>query len=214
MHRVRFAPSPTGFLHIGSARTYIFNWLFARHNCRDHDPAAGRYRCGAQYRCERRLHLRRAALARSAVGRVPQAIGPAGAAPRDCAGHFRKRPGLPRLHAGSRRRFGEKRRAGDLALQPRDAGHLARGERPPRRRGRARSRCASACRANWRAPSASPTRFTASRRRPTPTWKTSRCCAATGCRPITWPVARTTPTCALPTSFAARSTSLTRSSTS
>src|SRR2546430_15753879 len=29
--RVRFAPSPTGFLHIGSARTYIFNWLFARH---------------------------------------------------------------------------------------------------------------------------------------------------------------------------------------
>jgi glutamyl-tRNA synthetase len=31
MHRVRFAPSPTGFLHIGSARTYIFNWLHARH---------------------------------------------------------------------------------------------------------------------------------------------------------------------------------------
>jgi glutamyl-tRNA synthetase len=31
MLRVRFAPSPTGFLHIGSARTYIFNWLFARH---------------------------------------------------------------------------------------------------------------------------------------------------------------------------------------
>jgi glutamyl-tRNA synthetase len=30
MLRVRFAPSPTGFLHIGSARTFIFNWLFAR----------------------------------------------------------------------------------------------------------------------------------------------------------------------------------------
>jgi glutamyl-tRNA synthetase len=30
MLRVRFAPSPTGFLHIGGARTYIFNWLFAR----------------------------------------------------------------------------------------------------------------------------------------------------------------------------------------
>jgi glutamyl-tRNA synthetase len=28
---VRFAPSPTGFLHIGSARTALFNWLFARH---------------------------------------------------------------------------------------------------------------------------------------------------------------------------------------
>ena len=32
MNRVRFAPSPTGFLHIGSARTYIFNWLYARHH--------------------------------------------------------------------------------------------------------------------------------------------------------------------------------------
>src|SRR5262249_15846071 len=32
MVRVRFAPSPTGFLHIGSARTFIFNWLFARPN--------------------------------------------------------------------------------------------------------------------------------------------------------------------------------------
>ena len=30
--RVRFAPSPTGFLHIGSARTAFFNWLFARKN--------------------------------------------------------------------------------------------------------------------------------------------------------------------------------------
>jgi glutamyl-tRNA synthetase len=29
--RVRFAPSPTGFLHIGSARTALFNWLYARH---------------------------------------------------------------------------------------------------------------------------------------------------------------------------------------
>src|SRR3989338_3989738 len=28
--RVRFAPSPTGFLHIGGARTALFNWLFAR----------------------------------------------------------------------------------------------------------------------------------------------------------------------------------------
>ena len=27
----RFAPSPTGFLHIGGARTALFNWLYARH---------------------------------------------------------------------------------------------------------------------------------------------------------------------------------------
>ncbi|MGZ4756504.1 MAG: glutamate--tRNA ligase, partial [Acidimicrobiia bacterium] len=30
--RVRFAPAPTGFLHVGSSRTALFNWLFARHH--------------------------------------------------------------------------------------------------------------------------------------------------------------------------------------
>src|SRR5208283_2466610 len=30
--KVRFAPSPTGHLHIGGARTALFNWLFARHH--------------------------------------------------------------------------------------------------------------------------------------------------------------------------------------
>jgi len=30
--RVRFAPSPTGFLHIGGARTALFNFLSARHH--------------------------------------------------------------------------------------------------------------------------------------------------------------------------------------
>lgn len=30
--RVRFAPSPSGYLHIGNARTALFNWLFARHH--------------------------------------------------------------------------------------------------------------------------------------------------------------------------------------
>src|ERR1700687_200330 len=32
MLRVRFAPSPPGFLPVGSARPFIFNWLYARHN--------------------------------------------------------------------------------------------------------------------------------------------------------------------------------------
>ena len=32
MIRVRFTPSPTGHLHVGGARTAIFNWLFARHH--------------------------------------------------------------------------------------------------------------------------------------------------------------------------------------
>src|SRR5512135_2203500 len=30
--RVRFSPAPTGFLHVGGARTALFNWLFARHH--------------------------------------------------------------------------------------------------------------------------------------------------------------------------------------
>lgn len=30
--RTRFAPSPTGYLHVGGARTALFNWLFARHH--------------------------------------------------------------------------------------------------------------------------------------------------------------------------------------
>jgi glutamyl-tRNA synthetase len=30
-HRLRFAPSPTGYLHVGGARTALFNWLFAKH---------------------------------------------------------------------------------------------------------------------------------------------------------------------------------------
>jgi glutamyl-tRNA synthetase len=29
--KVRFAPSPTGFLHLGGVRTALFNWFFARH---------------------------------------------------------------------------------------------------------------------------------------------------------------------------------------
>lgn len=32
--RVRFAPAPTGYLHLGGARTALFNWLFARHHAR------------------------------------------------------------------------------------------------------------------------------------------------------------------------------------
>ena len=46
---VRFAPSPTGFLHVGSARVALFNWMFARHHggtmalrIEDTDPARSR----------------------------------------------------------------------------------------------------------------------------------------------------------------------------
>jgi glutamyl-tRNA synthetase len=47
--RVRFSPAPTGFLHVGGARTALFNWLFARHTggtfvlrIEDTDPALSR----------------------------------------------------------------------------------------------------------------------------------------------------------------------------
>jgi glutamyl-tRNA synthetase len=47
--RVRFAPSPTGYLHVGGARTALFNWLFARHHngvfiLRIEDTDRARYR--------------------------------------------------------------------------------------------------------------------------------------------------------------------------
>ena len=32
MLKTRFAPSPTGYMHLGNARTAIFSYLFARHN--------------------------------------------------------------------------------------------------------------------------------------------------------------------------------------
>src|SRR5436853_4707964 len=31
MYRLRFAPSPTGYLHVGGARTALFNWLYVKH---------------------------------------------------------------------------------------------------------------------------------------------------------------------------------------
>src|SRR3989338_3222300 len=39
MIRVRFAPSPTGSLHVGGARTALFNWLFVRHARREGEDA-------------------------------------------------------------------------------------------------------------------------------------------------------------------------------
>src|SRR3954454_6237974 len=47
--RVRFSPAPTGYLHVGGARTALFNWLYARHvggtfilRIEDTDPALSR----------------------------------------------------------------------------------------------------------------------------------------------------------------------------
>ena len=66
---VRFAPSPTGFLHIGGARTALFNWLY-RQASRRQVPAAHRgHRSGAFDQGSGRRHHRRAALAGARLGR-------------------------------------------------------------------------------------------------------------------------------------------------
>ena len=133
MLRVRFAPSPTGFLHIGSARTFIFNWLYARHNggtmiLRIDDTDVERNTEASlnsifdglrwldlgwdeQYRQSERLALHR---------QVAEAIFDKGLAYRD-------------FTPAQRRRQREIGRARHLAVQCRDARTFARGERPPRR---------------------------------------------------------------------------------
>ena len=137
--RVRFAPSPTGFLHVGSARTFIFNWLYARHNhgtmvLRLDDTDVERNTEASvqsifeglrwlgldwdeEYKQSERLALHRQ------TGRSD----------------LRQGPGLSRLHARARGLTEAEYvlRAGRLALQSRHARTFPRRERPPRRRGRA-----------------------------------------------------------------------------
>ena len=214
MLRVRFAPSPTGFLHIGSARTFIFNWLYARQNggtmiLRIDDTDVER-------NTEASLNsiFDGLTLARSRMGRAVQTIRTSGAAQSKLRRRFskrawpiaispRRRPAKPRNPA---------RRAPGCSM-PACASCRARkatAAPPPA----SRSRCASACRAIPCAASTSPTASTASNPNPPPISKISRCCAATACPRTTWHPAPMTPTCASATSSAGRTTSPTPSSTS
>ena len=125
--RVRFAPSPTGALHIGGARTALYNWLFARGRGGETGPADRGHRPRALHSRERRADPRRPALAGARLGRGPGQPVRAGRSPpggaRAAAGVGR---GLPR--PGDRRR---RRGLEEGARQPR----LPRGaERGPRRR--------------------------------------------------------------------------------
>ena len=56
--RVRMAPSPTGYLHIGGARTALFNYLFAKHHKRHIHPPHRRYGYGAFHGCVHARDLR------------------------------------------------------------------------------------------------------------------------------------------------------------
>ena len=69
--RVRFAPSPTGALHIGGARTALFNWLLAAALRRRTCAADRRHRPRALDAGERRADPRRPALAGARLGRGP-----------------------------------------------------------------------------------------------------------------------------------------------
>ena len=73
--RVRFAPSPTGALHIGGARTALYNWLLARGAGRHARPAHRGHRPRALDARERRADPRRAALARARLRRGPDLAG-------------------------------------------------------------------------------------------------------------------------------------------
>ncbi len=157
MLRVRFAPSPTGFLHIGSARTFIFNWLYARRNggamiLRIDDTDVERnteqslqsifdglnwlhLSWDEQYRQSERLALHKA----------------------DRRGDLPARHGVPRFHSRRSRGRREIARGRSLAIQCRDA-RVDRAKKatavPPRARN---SCCVSASRAKAARPSASPT---------------------------------------------------------
>ena len=95
--RVRFAPCPTGALHIGGARTALYNWLLARGTRRHARPAHRGHRPRALDARERRADPRRAALARARLGRGPDlADRRAPTATRRCSQQLLdERPGLP-----------------------------------------------------------------------------------------------------------------------
>ena len=110
--RVRFAPSPTGYLHVGGARTALFNWLYARHTggtmvLRIEDTDRERS-TDSPYPCDpRRAGLARHHLGRGAVlpGRVRP---PAPGRRRAAAGRGQGVPLL--LHPGGARRAARPRR--------------------------------------------------------------------------------------------------------
>ena len=203
--RVRFAPSPTGFLHVGSARTFIFNWLYARHNSgtmvlrlddtdveRNTDASVQSIFEGLrwlgldwdeEYKQSERLDLHR---------KAAEAI-------------FARGWPIATLRRRTRKlRSTLLRRARGSSI-PECASCPAKSPTVAPRRA-SRSRCAIACRAARAGCCNLLTASTARRKRPPTRSKTSRCFGRMACRPIISLRALTTPICASATSFAARIT--------
>ena len=76
--RTRFAPSPTGYLHIGGVRTALFNWLLAKRLGGQVRPAHRRHGRRAQPAGGSAADPRRLPLARHPLGRGPEVGGPYG----------------------------------------------------------------------------------------------------------------------------------------
>ena len=212
--RVRFAPSPTGSLHVGGARTALFNWLVARHTGGDLRPADGGHRPRALDARERGRDPARARLARARLGRGARTARASAATstPARSSGCARRRRDLPRLRD---RRGGRGPARRGPCRQAR-----AGGARPPRPRPRGdrrprggRGATGVALRRRRRGPHGDrglrPRPGHLRARRPS---RTSSSPARTARPPTTWPRRSTTWRWASPTSSAARTTSRTRPS--
>ena len=144
MVRVRFAPSPTGYLHVGGARTALFNWLFARRHggmfvLRIEDTDVERSSAEMVDGHPRRPALARARLGRRAGRRRPaRAVLPVAAARSASRGGraARRRPATRTTATARRNELKAKRaarRSGGRRLDLRP--HLLRAAAPPRSRG-------------------------------------------------------------------------------
>ena len=136
--RLRFAPSPTGYLHIGGVRTALFNWLWARQDRRRLHPAHRGHGPGALDAREHAGHPRLARLARHRLGRGAAQGGAARAVHADGTARpvqgderaaHQGAQGLPLLlHQGGARRAAGRAQAagpeGDVPLP----GHLPRSQ--------------------------------------------------------------------------------------
>ena len=196
MPRVRFAPSPTGFLHIGSARTFIFNWLYARHNggtmiLRIDDTDVERNTQASLDSIFDGLNWLDLGWDEIPAVRAPRP------APQSGRRDLRKRAwpiAISRLAQG-----GDSEKSGAHGTWLFNAGMRELSREESDRRAAAGEpfvlrfrvpRDRVGARALHTMPS------TASSPKPTPISKTSPCCAATACRRIIWRPAPTTPTCA------------------
>ena len=111
--RTRFAPSPTGFLHLGNIRSALFPWAFARHHQRHVHPAHRGHRPGALDAGGRAGDPRRDGVARPRLRRgavLPDAAD--GPLSRGARRHARARTRLSLLHDARRARRAARRADG------------------------------------------------------------------------------------------------------